>query len=161
MARPRRLDHVKYVRAHGRLYAYFNTGRKNERGKAIYHRLPDPSSPQFFVTYGQLKASRERREAPQYTVRALVDEYLKSSAFTDKADATQKLYRLQLRKARSAAHAAFDPLWKRGAMNRPDAYKWLAGELGIDPAECHIGMMTEQQARQVVEVVEAAKSEAA
>lgn len=57
------------------------------------------------------------------------------------------------RKARSAAHAAFDPLWKRKTMSRHLAYKWLAEQLGIDPADCHIGMMTEATARRVVFVV--------
>lgn len=68
----------------------------------------------------------------------------------------------ETRKARSAAHAAFDPLWKNGGpMSRHQAYKWLAQQLGIDPAFCHIGMMTAERARRVVEIVTAAKREAA
>lgn len=57
------------------------------------------------------------------------------------------------RKARSAAHAAFDPLWKRGAMGRSQAYKWLAKAINVSPARCHIGMMTEQEAWAVVRAV--------
>lgn len=49
----------------------------------------------------------------------------------------------ETRKARSAAHAAFDPLWrgKSAPMRRDEAYKWLAGKLGIPRGDCHIGMM--------------------
>ena len=56
------------------------------------------------------------------------------------------------RKARSAAHAAFDPIWKRGQMRRHAAYKWLSERTGIEPDKCHIGMMTAEQARRVVAI---------
>jgi hypothetical protein len=59
------------------------------------------------------------------------------------------------RKARSAAHAAFDPLWKRGTMNRHQAYAWLSDATGIPRERCHIGMMTAEQAQSVVEAVAA------
>jgi hypothetical protein len=59
----------------------------------------------------------------------------------------------ETRKARSAAHAAFDPYWKLGKMTRSAAYKRLADELGIKRADCHIGMMDAVTARRVVEVV--------
>lgn len=53
------------------------------------------------------------------------------------------------RRARNAAHAAFDPLWQSGRMGRRDAYTWLAAKMQLDPELCHIGMMTADQARQV------------
>lgn len=59
------------------------------------------------------------------------------------------------RKARSAAHAAFDPLWKSRRMSRRQAYAWLSSALGIEPDKCHIGMMNETDARRVVEAVRA------
>ena len=59
------------------------------------------------------------------------------------------------RKARSLAHAVFDPLWKQGEMSRPSAYAWLAKETGIPAENCHIGMMTADQAQKVVRVVRA------
>lgn len=59
----------------------------------------------------------------------------------------------ETRRARSAAHATFDPIWKRGEMSRAQAYKWLADTLGIDRAECHIGMMTADRAWAVVRAV--------
>lgn len=53
------------------------------------------------------------------------------------------------RKARSAAHAAFDPIWQQGRMSRNAAYKWLAAQLGIEPKRCHIGMMDAATASRV------------
>jgi len=55
----------------------------------------------------------------------------------------------QDRELRKQAHALFDPLWPRVAQRddiskghaRSRAYIWLAGELGIEPRDCHIGMM--------------------
>lgn len=67
----------------------------------------------------------------------------------------------ETRRARSAAHEAFDPLWKQGSMSRASAYAWLADATGIDRERCHIGMMTAEQARLVVTVVRAAQIEAA
>jgi len=62
------------------------------------------------------------------------------------------------RKARSDAHAAFDPLWrpsKKGVQKsrrRREAYQWLASRLKIEAKKCHIGMMNIQQCRQVIEI---------
>lgn len=52
------------------------------------------------------------------------------------------------RKARSRAHAAFDPLWrgKNAPMRRGEAYQWLAKRLGISKRDCHIGMMNAEMA---------------
>jgi hypothetical protein len=60
------------------------------------------------------------------------------------------------RKARNAAHAAFDPLWKSGRMRRSDAYKWLADQLGQPAGQTHISWMTAEQARRVVTICSAA-----
>ena len=61
-----------------------------------------------------------------------------------------RLANRELRLAKSAAHEAFDPLWKgRDApMVRTAAYAWLADELGIDRADCHLGMFDVKQCRQ-------------
>lgn len=62
----------------------------------------------------------------------------------------------QTRKARKAAHAAFDPLWRKGPQkefDRTDAYAWLSKKTGIPEEQCHIGMMTSKQCRLVVEVI--------
>lgn len=43
-----------------------------------------------------------------------------------------------LARARCRAHAAFDPIWKSGEMSRSAAYRWLAQQLGIPEAQCHM-----------------------
>lgn len=66
----------------------------------------------------------------------------------------------ETRKARERAHGAFDILWARKIRRdgvskseaRGAAYKWLAGELGIAPADCHIGMMDAATANRVADL---------
>ena len=58
----------------------------------------------------------------------------------------------ELRKAKSDAHAAFDPLWRNGAMSRHQAYKYLAQELGIQQDKAHIGMFDIAQCKRVVQI---------
>jgi len=61
-----------------------------------------------------------------------------------------------LRNARRAAHAAFDPLWQRRAdrgqqqiLARTDEYRKLARALGIPARECHIGWFDVEQCERV------------
>ncbi len=71
-----------------------------------------------------------------------------------------------LRDARGAAHAVFDPLWRRRAeisgikpnLARARGYKWLAAQMGMAAKDCHIGMMTIDQARRVVEICNGARN---
>lgn len=62
----------------------------------------------------------------------------------------------ELRRARSSAHKAFDPLWRnaehRGEARRA-AYARLAEALGIDGKDCHIAHFDEAQCARVVEIV--------
>lgn len=52
-----------------------------------------------------------------------------------------RLANAELRKAKKAAHAAFDPLWiSKKFATRKLAYKWLANVLKIELNNCHIGM---------------------
>lgn len=55
-----------------------------------------------------------------------------------------------LRQSRMLAHNAFDPIWVTKEMKRKAAYRWLAGKLGINPHDCHIGQFDEQQCKKVV-----------
>lgn len=66
-----------------------------------------------------------------------------------------RLANAELRAAKSAAHLAFDKLWKGGKMSRRNAYAWLAKALDINPLHCHIGMFDVDQCKKVVEVVKA------
>lgn len=65
---------------------------------------------------------------------------------------TEPLGRLadyELRRAKNAAHRAFDPIWQEHRlMTRSRAYAWLAAELGVD--EAHIGWLDVEGCRQVV-----------
>lgn len=69
----------------------------------------------------------------------------------------------ETRRAREAAHAAFDPLWRKRmqlsglkqSVARGRGYKWLAKQMGLATKDCHIGMMTAAQAWRVVELCRA------
>lgn len=63
-----------------------------------------------------------------------------------------RLANAELRKAKSVAHRAFDPIWKTKKMDRRAAYQSLADKLGIPANECHIGEFDVAQCRKVVEV---------
>ena len=64
-----------------------------------------------------------------------------------------RLANAALRREKSAAHAAFDPLWKTGRMRRREAYSWLAKQLGIRFDDCHIGEFDVERCRAVVAAV--------
>lgn len=71
-----------------------------------------------------------------------------------------RLANKELREAKKAAHAAFDPLWQRNdGMSRTRAYRWLAESLGLTLAKAHIGMFDVDQCRRVVELCEARQAE--
>lgn len=63
-----------------------------------------------------------------------------------------RLANAELRRAKQAAHTAFDALWKGGRFSRREAYRWLSGMLGIAPEECHIGKFDLDQCKRVVAV---------
>lgn len=66
----------------------------------------------------------------------------------------------ELRAAKQAAHAAFDPLWQRKIEKencskghaRRSGYRWLSEQLGIPFKKTHIGFMSLEECRKVVEV---------
>jgi zinc-finger-containing domain len=72
------------------------------------------------------------------------------------------------KRARQAAHAAFDPLWQRwadaypGQVRSPSqvrgaargrAYWWLAVQLGIDRNDCHIGAFDAATCERIVAII--------
>lgn len=67
----------------------------------------------------------------------------------------------ELRKAKQAAHAVFDPIWRNAVEDgnrgkaRRKAYRWLAGSLGIPEKQCHIGYMDVDQCMRTVEACKA------
>lgn len=60
----------------------------------------------------------------------------------------------ETRKARNAAHAAFDPIWKGKKRGRAQAYALLAKKLGLHPDRCHIGYFDTRMCEQVLKAVE-------
>ncbi|MBH9537483.1 tyrosine-type recombinase/integrase [Novosphingopyxis sp. YJ-S2-01] len=92
------LQWVKYVHSKGKVYAYFNTGKKNSRGKTIYAPMPHPSAAGFFDSYAALKGGRTKRATARYTIAELIDDYEASGVFSDLSVGTQKAYRANLKR---------------------------------------------------------------
>lgn len=67
-----------------------------------------------------------------------------------------RLANAELRKAKIAAHGAFDQLWRSHGMSRADSYKWLAERLNVPVEEAHIGLFDVETCHQVVELCRAA-----
>ena len=62
-----------------------------------------------------------------------------------------RLANAELRKAKMAAHAVFDPLWKSGRMSRREAYSMLSERMSIPKDQAHIGMFDVDQCKAVVD----------
>lgn len=65
------------------------------------------------------------------------------------------------RKRRRHAHRWLDEMWRtapafRRAAARVQAYRWLAGEMGVAEEECHIGLFTGDRLRQALTICIAA-----
>lgn len=73
-----------------------------------------------------------------------------------------RLANAELRKAKIAAHGAFDPVWRQAMQDqglckiqaRDRAYQALAKAMKLPRGRCHIGMMDLDQCRQVVALCE-------
>lgn len=78
------------------------------------------------------------------------DAYVGTHAGTTKP--LGRLANAELRQAKMAAHAAFDPTWRNNGMKRKEAYGWLAKQLGIDRQDCHIGEFDVGMCQRVVEI---------
>lgn len=64
--------------------------------------------------------------------------------------------------ARRLAHLAFDPIWQDSrSLTRREAYAWLADQLGLSVADCHIGLFNAAMCERVVEVCEVRRRGAA
>ena len=57
-----------------------------------------------------------------------------------------------LRLERSRTHAIFDPIWKEGHLTRPQAYAWLAAELGISSNACHIAKFDLETCKKAIHI---------
>jgi len=66
----------------------------------------------------------------------------------------------ELSAARVDAHRYLDPLWQFGLMTRGQAYERLAKRMGLPLKQCHIRLMTKEQALAVREHAAAIRREA-
>lgn len=77
------------------------------------------------------------------------------SAIDDFAPALRRLNASKpVEVARMEAHAAFDPLWRSGAMSRTAAYKWLAYAMGLPPSKTHMEQFDVEQCLKVIRLVQ-------
>ncbi len=52
--------------------------------------------------------------------------------------------------AKRQAHELFDTLWKSGDVTRTEAYEWLAEELNLSAARCHIKRFDVEMCHKVI-----------
>lgn len=95
MAKLPKLKHVKFVRAKGKVYAYFDTGRKVD-GKPVRSPLGVFGTDGFYGAYAAQLAHRNRRPGTVLTVAALIDHYEASEEWKALAAGSKQLYRLTL-----------------------------------------------------------------
>lgn len=110
---------------------YCNIATRLAKGSEIYPHRPDLSSLNFYLcdSCGAYVGCHKNGDGKRPLGRV----------------ANEKL-----RKAKSKAHAAFDPIWKSGKMTRGAAYSALAKSMGIYKEQCHIGMFNVEQCEYVV-----------
>jgi len=88
------------------------------------------------------------------------DAYVGVHANSKKHKPLGRLANRELREWKKRAHAAFDPLWRRKMQRdgvkkheaRGAGYTWLAKQLGISKAHCHIGMFDVEMCKRVIEI---------
>ncbi len=97
MAKLPKLKYVKFVRAKGKLYAYFNTGKK-VGGKIIWSPLPSYSSIGFHDSYATHLGHRARKDALAQTVKDLADTFENSPEFKRLSQGTQRYYSIGLKR---------------------------------------------------------------
>lgn len=90
--------YVKRVRAKGREYLYFDTG-KSVDGKKVYTRLPDLRDMKFGGSYAALLGHRNRTpKLDLVRVPKLIDLFQRSRDYKDLAPASVKQYDIYLRR---------------------------------------------------------------
>ena len=93
-----KLKHVKFVRTKGQVYAYFDTGKRDGKGKRIYTALPKPSTTGFMDSYATLLGHRARAANPAHSVANLADTFESSAEFKRLSKGTQRLYSITLKR---------------------------------------------------------------
>lgn len=90
---PKVLPYIKKVRARGKVYEYFDTGKQID-GKKVYNRLPPRSDRSFGQVYAGMVAGRHARAnvAVVPTIADVSRAYQKDPKFTNRAESTQSTY---------------------------------------------------------------------
>ncbi|HEX8555252.1 MAG TPA: tyrosine-type recombinase/integrase [Sphingomonas sp.] len=110
--------YVKRVRAKGRDYYYFDTGKVAD-GKKVYARLPDLRSMDFGGSYAAMMGHRNRRPAATgMSVPQMVNLYQRSQEFRGNAASTRKLYNIYLARLEGLLPTAPVAEVTRGDMRR-------------------------------------------
>lgn len=94
------LQYVKFVRSKGNVYGYFDTGKKDAKGKRIYAPLGRHSSTGFADRYTTLLGHRNRATSALATVNDIADRYDASAELAALAVNTQRFYRAQMKHIR-------------------------------------------------------------
>lgn len=95
---PRNLPkHVRCVRSKGKLYYYFDTGRRMD-GKRLFNRLPDIRSSDFGGAYASMLGHRNRAgTADVIRVPKLIDLYQRAPDYRKLSDGSKRIYDIYLR----------------------------------------------------------------
>lgn len=102
-------------------------------GKVIYPNRPDLHKHRFWQC-------------------APCDAWVGVHAASKAAHPLGRLANAELRKAKMAAHAAFDPWWRSRGMRRTAAYRDLAERMGMEKSKAHIGKMDVSDCARVVAI---------
>lgn len=94
------LRYVKFVRAKGNVYGYFDTGKKDTQGRRIYAPLGRHSAPGFGDQYAAQLGHRNRAASKLATVNDIADRYDRSAELASLAANTQRYYRAQMKHIR-------------------------------------------------------------
>lgn len=97
MKTPGPLKHVKFTRAKGKIYAYFNAG-KDSTGKIIWRALPQWGSVGFYDSYSAMLGHRNRTAVTPMTVADLIGMYRESERHKGLSKGTRETYGATLRK---------------------------------------------------------------
>lgn len=88
-----------------------------------------------------------------------------NSAHKKRPRALGRIANQELRDMKREAHASFDPIWQKiqaGGFSktkaREIAYSWLSVQMDIPIHHCHIGRMTVEQCKQVIQICERLKN---
>lgn len=124
---------------------YCNRPAKLVDGSAVYPHRHDLKAKKFW-NCTPCKAFVGCHEAGKYVVMH------GKKIYSDGTMPLGVLANAELRQAKKMAHASFDPVWKEGGMTRKQAYAWLSAQLGIEPDDCHMGMMSVETCNRVVDL---------